>query len=177
MVRASLGAEKKCKRRPAVPFSPAIRRSRLVHTILRLHVKGLESHCTRHNQIRKRMQMLEAPIDLPPDLEMARVSLKAALDELRQTEKNELRTGRLREDFLDRIQQGYLNAHQKKQAGIVKKIRHSEASKRAASKCRALTAKQHRGVVTLQIPAMATDLRTATEWIELTDNEAIQMAL
>jgi len=59
------------------------------------------------------MQMLETPIALPPDLETARASLKAATAELRQTEKNELRTGRLQEDFLDRLQQGYLNAHQK----------------------------------------------------------------
>jgi len=35
------------------------------------------------------------PIALPPDLETAREALKAAIAELRQTEKNELRTGNL----------------------------------------------------------------------------------
>jgi len=53
MVRASLGAEKKCKQKPAVSFSPMIKRLRLVHTIHRLHVKGLESRYLRRNQIRK----------------------------------------------------------------------------------------------------------------------------
>jgi len=53
MVRASLGAEKQCKQKRAVPFSPIIKRLRLTHTIHRLHVKGLESHYPRCNQIRK----------------------------------------------------------------------------------------------------------------------------
>ena len=126
-----------------------------------------------------KMDKLKTPFQLPTTIKLCKKMKKEAIIELRQAERDEFRTHKLRLEFQFELQAKYEEKGNKKSAEVIKQMREKETVKRAWAKCATAMGKNHNGgIKNLQAPKEETsDPKTCKGWVFIEDPNEIERKL
>ena len=127
-------------------------------------------------QIERRKWHLSGKLTVPTTIRACREAKRQARLKLRQMERDELRSSKLRDDFLLEMEAYYSADGDKNMETIVKRIRNAEALKRAWKKIAHARGKgYHEGITNLEVPAdPSVPPKQCTHWKFVEDLDAIE---
>ena len=173
-------AADRCKAFPPLPYSPALVQLRLKFHILTIALFALQSGLDVQTQIGHRMDQITDPaFRIPSNVQECKKRKKEARKVLRQAEREEYRTHKLRQEYQLELQAQYEADGDHRLANIVKRLRNAEATRRAWQKCAVARGKVHgSGVTNLEVPANSSiPPKECNDWMFVEEPEEIESHL